>query len=234
LQKCIDWGLECLMTATKHHVTIKGVKDGLVFLLSDTCEFEELLEELRYKLNKSHQKILSGPVIRVQVKLGSRTINEEQEQIIRGIISQQSNLILQSIHKAEPEASKAAAAAKHLKVMSGIVRSGQTLFHDGHLLYIGDINPGGGIACTGDIFVMGSLRGTAHAGMNGNTDAVIAASNLRPTQLRIADIISRPPDEWGMDKIYMEFAYLREGAMEIDKISQLHKIRPGITEFKGE
>ncbi|MDF2961927.1 MAG: septum site-determining protein MinC, partial [Paenibacillus sp.] len=31
------------MTAVKHHVTIKGVKDGLVFLLDDTCEFADVI-----------------------------------------------------------------------------------------------------------------------------------------------------------------------------------------------
>lgn len=40
------------MSANKHHVTIKGVKDGLVFLLDDTCEFSDVLAELKHKLEK--------------------------------------------------------------------------------------------------------------------------------------------------------------------------------------
>ncbi|MET1167853.1 septum site-determining protein MinC, partial [Bacillus velezensis] len=43
------------MTVKSNHVTIKGIRDGLVFLLDDQCEFEELLYELRYKLEHSHQ-----------------------------------------------------------------------------------------------------------------------------------------------------------------------------------
>ena len=38
-------------------------------------------------------------------------------------------------------------------------------------------------------------------------NAVIAASLLRPTQLRIADVISRPPDEWMTGDAMMEFAF---------------------------
>ncbi|HWO55536.1 MAG TPA: septum site-determining protein MinC, partial [Paenibacillus cookii] len=50
------------MAVKSNHVTIKGIKDGLVFLLDDECEYEELLGELRYKLEHSHQNILTGPI----------------------------------------------------------------------------------------------------------------------------------------------------------------------------
>jgi len=68
----------------------------------------------------------------------------------------------------------------------------------------------------------------AHAGCEGNDKAIIAASHMRPTQLRIAGVISRPPDEWGVGETYMEFAYINNGVMEIDKIQHLHRIRPDI------
>ncbi|MGO4276001.1 septum site-determining protein MinC, partial [Paenibacillus sp. TAF58] len=53
------------MSVTKHHVMIKGVKDGLVFLLNDACEWQILLQELQHKLEKTHQQILTGPIIHV-------------------------------------------------------------------------------------------------------------------------------------------------------------------------
>lgn len=221
------------MVAAKHHVTIKGVKDGLVFLLSDQCDYKDLIRELRYKLETTHQNILTGPIIHVQVKLGKRSITEEQENEIRTLMKKKGNLIIQSI-ESEPQENKIQSDKDQLKIIKGIVRSGQSIFHDCSLLYIGDINPGGTIISSGDIYILGSLRGMAHAGSDGNQEAVIAASHLRPTQLRIADIISRPPDEWGIQEAFMEFAYLSKGAMEIDKINQLHRIRPGTIEFKGE
>src|SRR5699024_6098067 len=70
-------------------------------------------------------------------------------------------------------------------------RSGQVLRVEGDLLLIGDVNPGGKVVATGDIYIMGNLRGIAHAGINGNRKAIIAASYMKPTQLRIADYISR-------------------------------------------
>ena len=214
------------MSTAKHHVTIKGVKDGLVFLLNDQCEFQALVEELEYKLEKSHQQILTGPIIHVDVKLGSRVISEAQRSTIRSIIGRQGNLLIQSIHSNIPEDEKHK-VKQQMNVAKGMVRSGQTLHFAGDVLYVGDVNPGGTITCTGSIYVMGSVKGVIHAGFDGNQDAIIAAAHLKPTQLRIAGVISRPPDEWGIGEMVMEFAYLREGQMEIDKLAQVHRIRPG-------
>ncbi|CAG7655327.1 septum site-determining protein MinC [Paenibacillus allorhizosphaerae] len=215
------------MTATaKHLVTIKGVKDGLVFLLDDTCEFSEVLAELKHKLEKTHQQILTGPIIHVHVKLGSRAVTDEEKDEVRTIISQKGNLLVQSVETQDSERKKSEHGFSSVAIVRGIVRSGQTSSHDGNILFLGDVNPGGTIVSTGSIYIMGSLRGMAHAGVDGDDRAVIAASHLRPTQLRIAGIISRPPDEWGTNEAYeayMEFAYVKDGVMEIDKVHHLHK-----------
>jgi septum site-determining protein MinC len=214
------------MSASRNLVTIKGVKDGLVFLFNDTCSFAELCSELLHKLEKTHQKILSGPLIHVHVKLGKRMVSDEEKAQIRALISAKGNLIIQSIESAEPEGMADDHHKNAMKIIQGIIRSGQTFRHEGDLMLMGDVNPGGTILSTGDIIIMGSLRGLAHAGIDGNEDAIIAASYLKPTQLRIANIISRPPDEWGIEEAFMEFAYIKNGQMEIDKINQIQRIRP--------
>ena len=62
-------------------------------------------------------------------------------------------------------------------------------------MVLGDVNPGAEIICSGDILVLGSLRGVANAGCTGNVNASVFAFRLEPTQLRIANYISRSPDE---------------------------------------
>lgn len=210
--------------ADKQHIMIKGVKEGLLFLLDDECTFEALLQELRHKLEKTHQQLLSGPLIHVHIKLGARDVTDEQKEQLTSIIRAQGNLMIGSIE------SKSSGGAdvndkEKLKVMTCIVRSGQTVEHDGDLLLIGDVNPGASLLCTGDIYVLGALRGMAHAGTGGREDVIIATSLMRPTQLRIGDVVSRPPEEWATGDASMEFAYLNEGTMQIDKLSQLYRIR---------
>ncbi|ACT03040.1 septum site-determining protein MinC [Paenibacillus sp. JDR-2] len=209
----------------KQHIMIKGVKEGLVFLLDDKCEFAVLLDELQYKLEKTHQQLLTGPLVHVHVKLGARQLGEDDKERIKSVIRSQGNLMVQSIESSSAGQDGANTAPAGPHVITGIVRSGQTIEHDGDLLLAGDVNPGGTILCSGDIYVMGALRGVAHAGVNGRPDVIIAASLMRPTQLRIADVISRPPEEWMSGDAAMEFAYLYEGNMQIDKMTQLFRLR---------
>lgn len=213
-------------------VTIKGVKDGLVFVLDDRCDWESLLKELEDKLAR-HGQQLSGPAIQVRVRLGRRPVDEDGKRKIREIIGRYGNLLVESIESAADGPPAAPRDTLPLYRVSGIVRSGQTVERDGHLLLLGDVNPGGTVRCTGDIYILGALRGIAHAGCEGDTGAIIAASLMMPMQLRIADVISRPPEEWVSEDSGMEFAYLRDGVMEIDRITRLHRFREEATLSKG-
>jgi septum site-determining protein MinC len=75
------------------------------------------------------------------------------------------------------------------------LRSGQTVSHKGHLVIIGDVNPGAEVMAEGDVTVWGALRGVAHAGIGGNLDAEIRALRLQPIQIRIGHAIARSPDK---------------------------------------
>ena len=72
----------------------------------------------------------------------------------------------------------------------GTLRGGQTLQQLGSIVVVGDVNPGAELVATGDILVFGALRGTAHAGAQGDARARVYALELIPTQLRIATCIA--------------------------------------------
>lgn len=86
-------------------------------------------------------------------------------------------------------------------VIQRTLRSGQMIYYPGHVVLLGDVNPGAELTADGDIFIFGHLRGTAHAGFAGGEDAVVFAFKLKPTQLRIANHITRSPDN---DDFYFE------------------------------
>ena len=85
-----------------------------------------------------------------------------------------------------PSASALSSVDNNARYVRRGVRSGQRVEHDGHLVICGDVNPGAEVAAAGDIVVLGSLRGVAHAGCYGDESARIVALALRPPQLRIA------------------------------------------------
>lgn len=87
------------------------------------------------------------------------------------------------------------AAGSNGLVLRETIRSGRSIYHEGHVVVIGDVNPGAEIIAGGDVVVWGKLRGLVHAGAMGDTTAVICALELIPTQLRIADQIAIAPHD---------------------------------------
>lgn len=102
------------------------------------------------------------------------------------------------------------------KFVNGTIRSGQVEIYTGNIVIIGDVNPGGLIQAKGNIIVLGSIKGLAHAGIGGNRDAIVAAYHMQPTQLRIADIIVRPPDEGAESYKLPEIAKIKKGKVIIE------------------
>lgn len=88
------------------------------------------------------------------------------------------------------------------------LRSGFKLEYEGHVTILGDVNPGAEIIAWGSIIVWGRLRGMVHAGANGNTDAIVCALDLNPTQLRLAGEIAVPTKP---GKPRPEMALMRNG-----------------------
>jgi len=95
------------------------------------------------------------------------------------------------------------------------LRSGRSIYHEGHVIIIGDVNPGAEVIAGGDVIVWGRLRGLVHAGALGDASAIICALELTPTQLRIASQIAIPPDERQGDAM-PETASIRDGQIVAD------------------
>jgi septum site-determining protein MinC len=95
------------------------------------------------------------------------------------------------------------------------IRSGRSIYHEGHVVIIGDVNPGAEITAGGNVIVWGRLRGLVHAGALGDETAVICALHFVPTQLRIADQIAIPPDDRRHNPI-PEQAAIQEGQIIVE------------------
>jgi septum site-determining protein MinC len=97
----------------------------------------------------------------------------------------------------------------------GTLRSGDHLQVEGTALVLGDVNPGARVSAGGHVLVWGRLRGVAHAGCHGDPSARIVALQLRPLQLRIAEVIARGPED-SPPQGFCEQAHLVEGMIRID------------------
>lgn len=219
-------------------VTFKGTVNGLTIILKNETEFSEIVQCMRDKVN-SAGKFFRGAKLAVKYK--GRSINEEEKSQLLEILVRESGARIESFEEDKEQAQTAAnkvSADKPVerknqikkymffkgieegqtKFYRGTVRSGQLINFDGNLVILGDVNPGAVIEATGNIIVMGLLRGVVHAGSDGNKEAIVAALGLNPTQLRIADIITRPPDEkGGAGNSLPELAYIKDETLYVER-----------------
>jgi septum site-determining protein MinC len=215
-----------------NYVTIRGTKEGLILFLDDECSFSELVSELEEKLSSNYPQISEGPAVHVKVSVGNRFLSDEHKNQLITIISEQRKLVINQIESnviTKQQAEQLQKEAQTATVMKA-VRSGQVLEVQGNLLLLGDVNPGGTVVATGNIYIMGVLRGIAHAGSEGNKEAIISAAKMEPSQLRIAEIVSRSPDTKDSERHEMECAYVgADNQIAIEQIQHMGKIRPHIT-----
>ncbi|WP_342706533.1 septum site-determining protein MinC [Pelagirhabdus alkalitolerans] len=221
------------LLAKNQFVTIKGTRDGLTLYLNDTCDVDRLLEELDHMLMSEHFDHEES-LVTITVQLGKRYLHTGEREKLESIISKRSHFVIQSIESdvVLKEDAIRWKEESEIRTFSKTIRSGQVIDIVGDVLLIGDINPGGTLKATGNIFVLGHLRGTAHAGHTGDKNAVIMASYMNPMQLRIADFFSRSPD-YESDGVYMEGAYVEDsGKIMIDRLHVVAKKRPDLSGFE--
>jgi septum site-determining protein MinC len=209
-------------------VRIKGVREGLLVTLEEEDWSEAraaLLDQVqaRAEFLRGGRLILDvGNHILRAAELGQlRDALSEQGVSLWAVLSyspitqQTAQTLGMATRLNRPAAEKAARPLETSLVGDTAVlvrrtlRSGFSVQHTGHVVVIGDVNPGGEIVAGGDVVVWGRLRGTVHAGAEGDDTAVVCALDLSPTQLRIAGQIAVPPRRRG--KPQPEMARLVDG-----------------------
>ncbi|MCM3742143.1 septum site-determining protein MinC [Oceanobacillus luteolus] len=215
-------------------ITIKGNREGITLIIDDEVPFQEALSELKDKLISTQQNN-NGQAVSVNVQSGNRYLDREKREKLRDLIEEDNFFKVEGIETNVMHREEALRLREEseIKINNRIVRSGQILKVKGHLLLIGDVNPGGKVMATGNIYILGKLYGIAHAGYQGDRNTFIAASYLKPTQLRIADYISRAPD-YESDGVYMECGIIdeKEDKIIIDSLQLLSQKRQEISGFE--
>lgn len=214
-------------------VHIKGTKDGLVLNLDDQCVFDDLVTELEDKVKEA-----SDEPINVQLYLGYRFCTDEQKQQLMQIVHTNSDMRVSKVvsEVMTVKESNEKLLENQAQIHMGVVRSGQVVQAAGDLFIVGDVNPNGKVAATGSIYVLGKLVGIAHAGVEGNTKAVVAASYFKPTQIRIADQLEIMFDEH--EKIVVQPHYGcafigEEGSIDFNRLQMIKHLRQSLEMAKG-
>ena len=213
-------------------IVFKGNSEGLIIVIPEEYSFEQALEEIDNKVSNA-ARFFKGAKIKVTYR--GRTLKDNEEELIRSVLDSKSGAIIESFSKDEEQKNNAFMAKPVLhntipskklhctgidegncKFVRNTVRSGMRIQYNGNIVVMGDVNPGAEIIAAGNVVVLGVLRGMVHAGSDGNRDAFVYALGIRPTQIRIAEVIARMPEETDPGKTRPEIATVRNDMIEVE------------------
>lgn len=212
-------------------LNFKGVKDGLILQINESASFEDIKNAIKDKAESGSNLIMNSDLIGI---IGAK-LSYKEKAILEELLSKllkinvlsleifsyndNKNNIENIIEKKIENSSNDYSKTNNIEFIETTLRSGNEVESDGHIVVLGDVNPGAILKAKGNIIVMGKLRGIAHAGIGGNNDAFIAANSLMPNQIRISDIISRAPDNADtVDRITPEKALISDGRIIIERL----------------
>ena len=173
-----------------NHVIIKGKNDRLVIALDPDISFLDICDILKTKILEARNFIGNS---RMAIEFSGRTLTNEEENILIGIITDNSNIVISYIFS-KREDSEEEIDLEHLNPLieegkthfyRGTLRSGSKIESDGNIVVLGDVNPSSIIKARGNVIVLGHLNGTVYAGLGGDDRAFIGAVHFNPIQLTI-------------------------------------------------
>lgn len=198
-------------------VRVRGTRDGLVLRLPAEAPLPVLLGMVRGNIDGGGEFFQQSELV---IDYGTRTPNVEEIVALRALLEER-GVRLRTVISNVPRHGEMLRSWGYqpLRIVSHAedgtdvsqqpaddgeqtalyvrrtLRSGSSVRTDGDVVVLGDINAGAEVLAAGDVIVWGAIRGTVHAGIDGDFGAIITALRLTPTQLRIATIFARPPDQ---------------------------------------
>ena len=189
-------------------VVLRAYKDGLHLIIRPHLSITEVEAAIQQEISRMNRSLAGASV---QIDLKPPTLKEEDIALLSLTLKETYDLTVRGIEVADEPVTPPIAAAPTTHVISHAsdiqnhrdsepsriapytIRSGQTEeFPQGSLIIYGDVNSGSEVKAGGDIVVLGTLRGSAYAGMNGRLSAVIVAMDFAPLQLQIGNYVNRP------------------------------------------
>ncbi|MCE5287367.1 MAG: septum site-determining protein MinC [Pelosinus sp.] len=201
-------------------VIFKGSKTGLQLLLSETADFGNIIQQLKEKLESATNFFSKGCIVKVPI--ANRVLTTEQQQQLTSLFADYGLKWKEVQDPSVSDEQPAAEPTPKPMIITKTLRGGQEIMYSGAVIIMGDVNPGAKVTAGGDIVISGACRGVAHAGAYGDEKATITAKRLIASQLRIADVIARSPDNLDdfIQPDYTETACIKDGAVVIEPAKQ--------------
>ena len=214
-------------------VQIKGLRDSLLVSLAEASWEEQraaLLAQIdgqpaffqgaRLALDVGTQVLKVNDMVELRDHLSERNVSlwavvsespttEKTAQLL-GLATRISKPRPEEQHAVEPRNITDETALFLTKTL----RSGTRVEFGGHIVIVGDVNPGAELVAEGSVIVWGKLRGVVAAGVKGNPNAFVCALELLPMRLQLGDQSLNGADRKEGGK--PEVAFLRNGSIVVE------------------
>ena len=201
------------MTSQNDRIQIKGLRDGLLVSLGagDWADLQVLLfaqidERVAFFRGARLALDVGEHILRVADLSTLRDELSERDVSLWAVVSESPKTVQTAqllglatrISKQRPQVQAqtpvvAESSNSDALWVERTLRSGTRVEFDGHVVVMGDVNPGAEIVASGDILVWGRLRGSVHAGASSGESASVSALEMKPTRLQIASEIGNLP-----------------------------------------
>lgn len=214
-------------------VLIKSFQNGITLLLDEETDFQDILEEIRFKFSEA-QNFFGNASMALSIE--GRKLTETEEIRILDAIRQSCNVRIicivghdedtnRNFIKALQHVEKKLTAPDEGQFYKGTLKNREVLETENSIVILGDVYPGSAVISTGNIIVLGGLYGEAYAGGGGQEgNAYIVALEMEPERLKIGDFkykASNRQTKWGIHpRVQPKIAYVKNDKMIFEPLTK--------------
>ena len=217
-------------------VVLKSNRYGIQLLLNPDIPFVTLLDKILEKFQESDKFFRDASFA---ITFEGRALSEEEETMIVETINAKTNthvICIVEEDEIREEILKRKTAEKLPEVPAynpneailryESVKSGEVLIAEQSLVVLADVEAGATVTTSGNLIVLGDLRGKVWAGSDGKEDVFVFAMNLSPESLRIGSLIYVQSEE-------KRSAWKERKRKNLPKVAQVLDGRVQILSFEG-
>lgn len=176
-------------------VTIRSSRYGLDISLDPKAEFDVLMDILSGKFKDSARFFKDA---KMALSFSGRVLDRAEEDRILDIIRENTQIEILCVveqndkndlmYRSIIEQTLSDREKREGQFYRGTLGKKQILESESSVIILGDVEPDARVTAKGSIVVVGTLYGSAHAGLSGDRGAYIVALSMQPRRLCIADI----------------------------------------------
>ena len=211
-------------------VNIKALNDGILIILDAEASFEAVYTELCEKF-KDTAKFFGNAGIVLQFE-GRNLTNEEEKALLDGITENSDVNVLCVIGNDDEKNARFVRAVNSFRATAdgtdnqyyrGSVRAHEHIETDSSIIILGDVNPGAVVSSKGSIVILGTLYGTAKAGVGGNMGAFVVTLDMKSARVEVADVASEvvlKSSVFAKNKIIPRISYITNREIVTEELSR--------------